>query len=129
MMNKNETIISVIDAFDEVTRLAAENRELRGRIDAIRSTTSDDGQDAPRWFGAIYEYGRRELFKKYTPYWASVNVYENEDGSKSAEKMADWFKRNFKDVPDFMSREDFMQEFEAEIREKYAEELGEAMKE
>lgn len=128
-MNKNETIISVIEAFDEVTRLTAENKELRGRIDAIQSSSGNDGHDAPRWFGAIYEFGRREIFKKYTPYWKSVTVSEDQDGNRKAESITSWSKRVFDNVPDFMSREDFLQEFEAEIREKYAEELGEAMKE
>lgn len=125
-MNKNETIISVIGAFDEATRLEAENRELHRRIDALQQGMGEG--EAPRWFGAIYEFGRREIFKKYTPYWTRVEVYEDEDGSKTAEKYVDWFKRNFKEFPDFMSREDFMQEFEAEARVIYDEKAAEALR-
>lgn len=127
-MNKNETIISVIEAFDEAARLEAENRELRRRADAINSGINTGESETPRWFGAIYEYGRREIFKKYTPYWTNVEVYEDEDGNRTAEKYVKWFKRNFKDFPDFMSREDFMCEFEAEAKALYDEKLAEALR-
>lgn len=127
-MNKNETIISVIEAFDEAARLEAENRELRRRAEAVLSAASTDESETPRWFGAIYEYGRRELFKKYTPYWTTVEVYEDGDGNRTAEKFDDWFKRKFDKFPDFMSREDFMCEFEAEARAVYDENVAEALR-
>lgn len=125
MLNKNEAIIAIINAFDEITRLEAENKALRARADAIRSGTDDE---TPRWFGAIYEYGRREIFNKYTPYWKSVSVDKDQDGNRKAESITSWFKRVFDNVPDFMSREDFKTEFEPELRSLYADELEKAMK-
>lgn len=133
-MNKAETIIAVIEAFDEVQRLEIENTELRRRIAITNNsftTLSEENDEVPlpRWFTAIYEYGRRQLFDKYTPYWHSVSVTQDDDGVKEAQKFESWFKSTYNDLPDFMSREDFLQEFEPELKALYEDERAKALKE
>lgn len=136
-MNKNETIISVMEAFDEAERYKRECETLRARAhltvtmegDKIAMKEPDEKQ--PRWFAAIYEYGRRAIFDKYANnyYSKAVEVKEDKDGNKKAQPFGSWYKRRFDDFPDFMSREDFLAEFEPELRAMYEEKRAEAMKE
>ena len=135
-MNKNETIISVMEAFDEAERYKRECEQLRARanvkvaIENDKLTVKEPDDELPRWFTAIYEYGRRAILEKYTRIWRlDVDVRENEDGTKRAETFTHWFKDNFSEFPDFMSREDFLAEFEHELRATYDEKLAEALKE
>ena len=138
-MNKTETIISVMEAFDEIERLKAENKELNRRqtvatlrAEGLQYTIDQAENDIPRWFDAIYSYGRRALWEKYgrgSWYSSSVDVTTNDDGTKSVETFEHWYKDNYEKFPDFMSREDFLQEFEPELRDRYQEQRDEALKE
>ena len=135
-MNKNETIISVMEAFDEAERYKRECEQLRSRAN-IQVTMENDklvvgepDEKNPRWFAAIYEHGRRSILEKYTRTWRNhVEVYEQEDGTKRVEKFEKWYKRCFDEFPDFMSREDFLAEFEPELKALYEEKRAEALKE
>ena len=130
-MNKNEAIITIIEAFDEITRLRTENAELARRL-SYQIVEKQDGEPMARWAGAIYDFGRRAVWGKYGErkyYGMRVNVYENEDGTLSAEDFGSWYKRSYDNFPDFMSREDFLQEYGDEIRARYEQERADAMKE
>lgn len=135
-MNKNETIISVMEAFDEAERYKRECEQLRARanikvtMENDKITVSEPDEKQPRWFADIYEYGRRAIFEKYTPSWRlSVDVREDSEGNKRAESFSHWFKDAYNDFPDFMSRDDFLAEFEPELKAKYEEKRAEAIKE
>jgi len=136
-MNKTETIVSVMEAFDEIERLTNENKELK-RMNTVVQITENGlavgpGKEAqPRWFAAIHEFGRRGIWEKYGErryYRMDVDVREHDDGTKTVESFAHWFKDNYSEFPDFMSREDFLQEFEAELKARYDEEREKALKE
>ena len=132
-MNKNEAIITIIEAFDEITRLKAENEGLLRRLSyQVHAKQDEDGERVAKWAGAIYDSGRRAVFKKYgegSYDRMNVSVTENDDGTLSAETFEHWYKDNYSDFPDFMSREDFLQEYEQEIRARYEEEKAKAIKE
>ena len=131
-MNKNEAIITIIEAFDEITRLKAENDGLLRRISYQLPVEQEDGERPAKWAGAIYEFGRRAIFEKYGErryYHMGVRVSENDDGTLSVQPFESWYKERYEEFPDFMSREDFMQEFEPEIRARYEEERAKAVKE
>ena len=126
-MKKAETIIAVMEAFDASERKSYENQLLKDRIERMRA---DAGRtDAPRWANDIYEYGRREIWKKYGDnyYSKAVSVTEDEEGNRKPEGFERWSKRVFNSFPDFMSGEDFREEFGTEMRRMYDEKLAEAM--
>lgn len=124
-MSKNDAIVTILDAFDEIASLKAENDSLR-RILEYKNAEQTDGS---RWDGAIYEFGRRAIFEKYgRPYYArSVQVTENEDGTLVPEAFEKWYRRAYDEFPDFMSREDFLQEYRKELNQRYFELRDEAV--
>lgn len=134
-MNKNETIISVMEAFDEAERYKRECERWRDR--ASVEVAMEDGKLAagepeekkPRWFAAIYEYGRRAIFEKYGEgfYSKRVDTSHDNDGGTTVQPFWDWYKARFDRFPDFMSREDFLAEFEEELRDMYEEKRAEAL--
>lgn len=133
-MNKNETIISVMEAFDEAERYKRERDQLRGRVMGyqLKEEGYEFSEQRPRWFMDIYGYGRDALWKEYGErkyYNMRVDVTENDDGTKRVESFEHWAKDNYTDFPDFMSRDDFMEEYEEEMRERYEKERAEALKE
>ena len=87
------------------------------------------GTTAARWANDIYEYGRRKIWEKYGDNYYSRSVYvtEDDDGNKTPEGFEKWVKRSFDSFPDFMSGEDFREEFGTEMRRMYDEKLAEAM--
>lgn len=136
-MNKTEMIIGVLEVFDEVEHLTNENKELK-RMNTVVQINGDslavgrEKEGKPRWFAAMYEFGRRTIWEKYGDgryYSMRVSVYENDDGTKRVEDFSHWFKDAYSEFPDFMSRDDFLQEFEAEIKARYDEEREKALKE
>lgn len=135
-MNKNETIIAVMEAFDEIERLKFENADLKRMNTVVQITESGlavgkEKPAKPRWFANIYEFGRRAIWEKYAEnyYSKAVTAGEDEDGKKHAQTFENWYQQRFDDFPDFMSREDFLVEFDAELHRKYDQKLAEAMKE
>jgi len=136
-MNKTETIISVMEAFDEIERLKTENAELKRMNTVVQITDNGlavgkEKPERPRWFPNLYEFGRRAIWEKYGErrfYSMRVDVTENDDGTKRVETFEHWVKDNYSEFPDFMSREDFMQEYGDEMRARYDEERAKALKE
>lgn len=108
MMDKSGIVSGILEAFDEIEALKAENGMLR----AMQVVTVGADKD-------IYEYGRMSIFDDYTPYLRSVAYVDGEPQPFDA-----WFEARFYSFPDFMSRNDFLREYDAELRALYAGELA-----
>ena len=126
-MNKNETIIAVMEAFDAAERKTRENQALKDRIDRMNLAMASTGS-YQTVSEDIYEYGRRAIWEKYGEGWYAKGV-RSEDvcGGKKYEGFDEWAERVFDKFPDFMSRNDFMEEFATEAAELYDAELAKAM--
>lgn len=106
-MDKKAIITAIMEAFEEIDILRAEN-------EAWHYSAIDRGKDRE-----IYEYGRRRLLEDYTPYARGVQTIDGEPQPFEA-----WIAARFYTFPDFMSRNDFMAEYDEELRAIYACELA-----
>jgi len=106
-MDKSGIVSGILEAFDEIEALKAENRILR----AMQVVTVGAEKD-------IYEYGRKRLFEDYTPYITAIAYVDGEPQPFEA-----WIEARFYNFPDFMSRNDFLREYDSELRALYGSEL------
>lgn len=132
--SKYAVVEAVLKVYDENARLRIENERLRDLNEDIAFNVefnvapTECGGDPYAYAKArIMEAGREKLAHDAFRYWRDVTVRRNGDGSLSVEKFEKWRKENVDKVPDFMSREDFYELMDAEIRAEYEKEKRKAM--
>ena len=123
MSKMQQIVLDVIDVFEEAERLRAEV----ARLSAAAAAGIDDGSPTTKTSPAdayIYAEGRREVFEScYCSWRRSVRV--SEEGIPTP--YADWVRDAVDNVPDCMSRDQFVEAFDYELRAKYADEVEKAM--
>lgn len=130
--SKYAVVEAVLKVYDENERLRIENERLRhlnADIATIAAPTECNGDPYAYAKARIMEAGRKALTDKAFKYWHDVTVRRNDDGSLIVEKFEKWRKDNVREVPDYMSREDFYKLMDAEIRAEYEKEKRKAMDE
>lgn len=94
-------VLARIDALEE------ENERLRGEARNARAVLVDFFSDG--YTEEFRDAGRKAVFK------ASLSYARDADGLSFEE----WCRRTVYEVPDFMSRDGYMEEFSEELREEY----------
>lgn len=124
-MERNEMVMGVLEAYDRISRLEAENAKLRAGM--VASATVSTESDPFEGINArILQVGREKLVEESLDYWKGVNV-ERKNGVIVAEGFEDWLKRKVEKVPSFMSYEQFVLLCEAELRSVYESEKKKAI--
>ena len=126
-MDKHETIVAVMEAFDEAERLRNEVWNLERDVKLLKGL-ADTGGTQP-FAAEFYRYGRNAIWERYGArqyYDTSVRTFE-EGGTQRVEGFDEWAKRIYDDRPDFMSRDEFMLEFDREINDMYETERRKAL--
>lgn len=113
-MNKTELISEIINICDKAenydrlmtTHVSAEPKKGMTLIDEM-----------------VVQIGRKHIVDEVVrDYWAYVNVEKNEEtGVVEVQSFESWVNENVKNVPEYMSKRDFISYFDAELREKYEE--------
>jgi hypothetical protein len=124
-MERNEMVMGVLDAYDRIERLEAENEKLKaGMVKSLAKSTESDPFEGIN--ARILQVGREKLAADSLDYWKDVRV-ERKGGVVVAESFEDWLKRRIEKVPSFMSYEQFTHLCKAELRSIYESEKKKAI--
>lgn len=124
-MERNEMVMGVLEAYDRIERLEAENEKLKaGMVKSVATSTESDPFEGIN--ARILQVGREKLVEESLGYWKYVNV-ERKDGAIVAEGFEDWLKRNVDKVPSFMSYDQLVLLCKAELRSVYESEKKKAI--
>ena len=124
-MERNDMVMGVLDVYDRIERLEAENGKLKaGMVSSLATSTESDTFEGIN--ARILQVGREKLVADSLDYWKDVRV-ESRGGVIVAEGFEDWLKRRIEKVPSFMSYEQFVLLCEAELRSVYESEKKKAI--
>lgn len=124
-MERNDMVMGVLEAYNRISRLEAENAKLRAGM--VESATVSTEKDPFKGINArILQVGREKLAADSLDYWKDVRA-ERKGGVIVAESFEDWLKRRIEKVPSFMSYEQFVLLCEAELRSVYESEKKKAI--
>jgi len=124
-MERNEMVMGVLEAYDRIERLEAENEKLKaGMVTSLAKSTESDQFEGIK--ARILQVGREKLAADSLDCWKDVRV-ERKGGVVVAETFEDWLKRRIEKVPSFMSYDQFALLCEAELRSVYESEKKKAI--
>lgn len=124
-MERNDMVMGVLDAYDRIERLEAENEKLKaGMATSLAKSTESDPFEGIK--ARILQVGREKLAAGSLCCWRSVRV-ERKGGAVVAETFEDWLKGSIEKVPSFMSYEQFVLLCKAELRSVYETEKKRAV--
>jgi hypothetical protein len=123
-MERNDMVMGVLDVYDRIERLEAENEKLKaGMVKSVATSTESDPFEGIN--ARILQVGREKIAEDSIGYWRDVDV-ERKGGVIVAEGFEDWLKRRIEKVPSFMSYEQFTHLCKAELRSIYESEKKKA---
>ena len=132
MIDRNEIIRKVLDAYDTIERLQFDNTLLRNRLEAFENGVPEEIEQIGYLDGEVLKVGRKKLFEDALGYWHSVHYNEDEEtGDVSVQSFEQWRKDSIKreKVPSWMSLDAFYDYFDPELRITYEEECEKAVAE
>lgn len=125
-MERNDMVMGVLEVYDRIQRLEAENAKLRAGM--VMEVTAPSGDDPLAGIKArIMQVGREKLVEDSLNYWHSVDVGRNEDGVLKVTSYEKWLKDSIKKAPDFLSIVQFREICEAELKAEYESKKKESM--
>ena len=125
-MERNDMVMGVLEVYDRIQRLEAENAKLRAGM--VMEVTAPSGDDPLAGIKArIMQVGREKLVEDSLSYWHSVDVGRNEDGMLKVTSYENWLKDSIKNAPDFLSIVQFREICEAELKAEYESKKKESM--
>ena len=123
---RNYTVGNVCEARNAIVSLAAmmadDNMALAIENERLTRQLETPGSEGMTRLQAVfYEKGRKEVFKDGYHEYRDVRVVRDEDGAISAMPFEMWAEGALTDwdFPSCISKDDFLREFDAELREKY----------
>ena len=137
-MEKKEVINSIIDLFDLVERRTRENYALKDELARYKRNTLITPTEAiapnielGNINNMLIEYAKKkifhDIFEQYT--WNRCECRKGDDGTYYFTNFDRWVKSKTYDfnIPDFMSKQQLLHVFEAELQELYEKENAEAL--
>lgn len=127
-MNKTELISEIINRLDKAEEY---DKLMLTRVQAVPEKKQPENTSHETIVDKIVKkIGKKTIVEETVPtYWAPVNVSENEDtGAIDVQSFNSWVKQHVKNVPDYISKQDFLTYFDIELREIYEEKKDEAIK-
>ena len=132
MIDRNEIIRKVLDAYDTIERLQFENTSLRSRLEMFENGVPEEIEQIGYLDGEVLKVGRKKLFEDALSYWHSVHFNEDEEtGEVSIQPFEQWRKDSIKreKIPSWISLDAFYDYFDVELRAMYKEECEKAVAE
>lgn len=121
-MNTKKAVKALESLIAEVEDLQEMNRELQAELaDAYEEI---EGQTPAPIFDRFAEEGRKAVWNTAMNGWhARVDVRSDEDGDVHPESLDSYLGHIRPELPDWMSRAEFLEEFSADILKHYRDEV------
>lgn len=124
-MERNDMVMGVLDAYDRIQRLEAENARLKaGMVSEITAPAGDDPLAGIKT--RIMQVGREKIVEDSLDYWRRVSV-ARDDGQLKVMSYESWLKNKLTKVPEFMSVVQLKEICKAELKAEYEKKKKEAM--
>lgn len=122
-MNKTEIISEIINLADKAERYDRLIEEQAKNPIVIATNCEVEPEKASIVDSMVMKTGKKKIVRDtVSSYWADVNVsYNDETGVTDVQSFENWCNRNVKDVPEYISKRDFVAYFNVELREMYEE--------
>ena len=125
-MERNDMVMGVLEVYDHINALEAENAKLKaGMVSEITAPTGDDPLAGIK--ARIMQVGREKLVDDALNYWHSVNVTRDDDNQLRVTSYEKWLKDKLDRVPEFMSVVQFKEICKEELKAEYEKKKKEAM--
>ena len=126
-MNKTELISEIINICDK-----AENYDKLMLVKVETKASEPSKEEKPSMSlidSIVLGIGKKKVVEDtVSKYWASVSVSKNEDtGVVDIQSYESWAKKHVKTVPDYISKQEFLRYFDAELRSMYEEKRADAL--
>lgn len=118
-MNKTELISEIINVLDKAEEY---DKLMLTRVQAVPEKEEPENTSHETIVDKmVKKIGRKTIVEEtVSSYWASVNVSKNEDtGAIDVQSFNSWVKKYVKNVPEYISKQDFLIYFDVELREMY----------
>jgi hypothetical protein len=128
MIKRQELVNDILDLYDYIDVLELENERLKNNIPKVQTKEKSVSPiDA-----LMIREGKKKVFKEVVYSWNHVDCkYDEEADTYNFTSYDNWLERkiNYRDIPDSMSRDDFITYYRAELLEMYSKEKEESFKE
>ena len=116
---------TLIDMYDELDALTRENEELRRKVELYTSPVILEPRESSpledQYETEFAKVGRLRVYERAVCSYLSVSRY----GDGAYETFEDFRSRYAEKVPDYMSRNDFYELYDEQLRADYDEKLAE----
>lgn len=126
-MNKTELISEIINVLDKAEQY---DKLMITRVQPVASAEKkEEAKPVSLVDKMVMKAGRKKIVNDVvSSYWASVRVSKNEDtGVIDIQSYDSWVNKNVKEVPDYISKCDFIIYFDTELREMYEDKRDDAL--
>ena len=127
MLKRRDLVNSILDVFDYIDVLKAENENLKNNVPKVKS----EDKNVTFIDALMIEEGKKEVFKNATCHWSKVDCsYDEESDTYNFTSFSNWLKKkiSINNIPSSMSYDDFITYFKNELLETYKKEKEEALK-
>lgn len=123
-MNKSELITNIIEICDKAEQY--ERTMLERAFDTSKAT--EGGSSLSIVDEVALSIGRQKIVEDALYYYRGVNVSKDEEiNVLDVQTYESWVKQYVKNIPEYISRRDFVVDFEKELRTIYEEERDNAL--
>lgn len=127
MIGKGEIIMGIVELYDA---LEASERERDGRRAAVVAEHGSDGGELSETDARMVEEGRAKVYGGCLRSWMKCEAArDDETGAVSVTPYEDWLKNKIGEVPDYMSRDEFVRYFADMLERDYERERQRAIAE
>ena len=133
-MDKYDVITAIGRAFDERDEAVREvnrlRRELSDRDSQLHFEQGKDDAEEDKYSlirANVFRVGKLKVFEDALSYWKSVNVSRSENGSLSVQSFERWTDKVADRIPSYMSKDQFVDFFDNELRSMYEKKKAEAI--
>lgn len=133
-MDKYDVITAIGRAFDERDEAVREvnrlRRELSDRDTQLHFEQGKDDAEEDKYSlirANVFRVGKLKVFEDALSYWKSVNVSRSESGSLYVQSFENWTDKVADRIPSYMSKDQFVDFFDNELRSMYEKKKAEAI--
>lgn len=127
MLKRQDLVNSILDVFDYIDVLKAENENLKNNVPKVKS----EDKNVTFIDVLMIDEGKKVVFENATYHWNKVDCsYDEQSDTYNFTSFSNWLKGkiSINNIPSSMSYDDFITYFKNELLEMYKKEKEEALK-
>lgn len=128
MKNKYETITTIIELFDEIERLSKQLEALQNQKKEVKPEEVIKPFEPNYFEKKLLEEGKKRILKDSIYSWEKIEVKKDESGNIKTTPYEKWVERKIGNIPDWLSKQDFLKLFADDLMAIYNKEKEEAIK-